>query len=377
LAHSPTLLSNKMPNGLYWTTLSFGNDPKAHKISSNGRVSFAGYVYGFGFVDAYGWPISGGKSYIPIATIDTLAPVLTHVSKECKIRVFRASEERNIPNPPRTTPLVGDHVETGIKDIRLQSSSANLRVDLGKDSTSAFSNAPKTYSFSVAVIDSMKAAYGTIEVVDWNNNRTQDTMTYTPVTRVDSLKPIVELKANVGVLWDFEIRDNQNIPDPTPRCPSGTIQVDAGLKSVQFDSLNMRMIRPLQRVFPAGTYTSSMTFEVIDITKAGWGCVTVFDNAGNSRNFCQQYNPSTSVEDHDQQQPTVMSYAEGQLTVNASSLTSASIVRIYSVDGRLVSTQDLAAHSILHVPLELTRGAYMAVHDTHGNLRSTISFVIP
>ena len=378
-AQGSKLLDNKMPGGGYWTSITIPVGTTGHVLNSNGKVMFSGYVYGYGSIDAYGWSITGAQLSPRIVPKDTLPPVLTRLPQtSCTRRTYRATEERNIPNPPRANPLATDQVDRGIKEILLLSSSQiNLRLELGPDSATAFANLPKNFTFSVSVIDTTKAAYGDIQVWDANNNGWADWFAYVPGTRVDTLKPVIEAKSNVGVLWDFEIRDNTNIPDPPPFCPDSVTQVDAGLKSVQFDSLNMRMIRPLQRVFPAGTYTSSMTFEVIDITKAGWGCVTVFDNAGNSRNFCQQYNPSTSVENHDQQQPTTMSYAEDQLIVNASSLASTSTVRIYSVDGRLVSTQDLAAHSTLHVPLELTRGAYLAIHDTHGNLRSTISFVIP
>ena len=375
-ALEPKLLSNKMPDGNYWTILDYGNEPLAHTISGNGRVRFGGYAYGFGNVDAYGWPIAGGKPTEQVATFDTLAPVITVKTLDCHFREYTALEQRNLPNPPRPVPQNGDQVESGIKLIELSSTARNLRLDLGKDSSIAFISAPKSFTFRVVVVDTTKSASGSILARDWNNNLASDTITYSPPNRVDTLPPVIEVKGSVAVLWDFEISDKRISPDPMPKCPIGTVQIDRGLQRVEYDSVNMRLIRPLLRTFPAGTYSSSLTFEVVDVTKSAWGCVTVFDNAGNSKNYCQQYNPSTSVDLEEQGQTLAISFVNGQLVINAESAAWRSNVMVYAIDGREVHNGVVLPHSSYSSDLNLGPGVYVVSITAHGRLPLTYCFVI-
>lgn len=373
-AQSPTLLFNEMPNGLHWATLDFGNEAIAHTVSSNGKVKFGGYAYGYGTVDAYGWPITGGKPSSPINIIDTLPPVVTIKGLDCHFREYTVLEQRNVPNPPRPVPQNGDQVETGIQSITLSSTARNLRLDLGKDSATAFVTAPKSFTFRVTVVDTTIPASGSILVRDRNNNLASDTLTYSPPNRVDTLPPVIEIKGSVAVLWDFEISDKRNSPDPMPKCPTGTVQVDRGLQRLTYDSLNMRLIRPQQRSFPAGTYSSSLTFEVVDVTKSAWGCVTVFDNAGNSKNYCQQYNPSTSVDDRDSPTSVRMSIVNGQLVLEAPQSPAGGLLQIYDLAGQVVQTSQV--RSVDNVTFSLPAGVYLAVLTCAGEHISILSFVI-
>ncbi len=375
-AIEPKLLSNKMPQGYYWTTLDYGNEPLAHTIASTGSVKFGGYAYGYGTVDAYGWPITGGKPSSPINTVDTLPPVLTIKGLDCHFREYTVLEQRNVPNPPRPVPQNGDQVESGIQSIRLSSTARNLRLDLGQDSATAFITAPKSFSFRAVVIDTTKNASGSILVRDWNNNLASDTLTYTPPNRVDTLPPVIEVKGSVAVLWDFEISDKRTSPDPMPRCPVGTVQVDRGLQRVEYDSVNMRLIRPLLRTFPLGTYSSSLTFEVVDVTKSAWGCVTVFDNAGNSKNYCQQYSPTTSVDDPSAPVFNIRMYvATGQLVIESNLGITSSMLQIYDLNGQVVLTSEI--ESATHrEDLDLAPGVYLASVMTRGQRVSTLPIVI-
>lgn len=375
-SQQPNLLANRMPGGFYWATLDFGNEPLAHTISSNGKVKFGGYAYGYGFVDAYGWPITGGKPTEQVATFDTLAPVITVKTIDCHFREFTVLEQRNIPNPPRPVPQSGDQVESGIQSIRLSSTARNLQLDLGKDSTTAFLSAPKSHSFRVIVIDTTKSASGSILVRDWNNNLASDTITYSPPNRVDTLPPVIEVKGSVAVLWDFEISDKRNSPDPMPKCPIGTVQVDRGLQRVEYDSVNMRLLRPLLRTFPAGTYSSSLTFEVVDVTKSARGCVTVFDNAGNSKNYCQQYSPTTSLDDLSGPGFDIRMYvAKGQLVIESNLGATSSMLQIYDLNGQVVLTSEI--ESATHrEDLDLVPGVYLASVMTRGQRVSTLPIVI-
>ncbi|MBM4179007.1 MAG: hypothetical protein FJ211_06720 [Ignavibacteria bacterium] len=176
-AQSPTLLFTKMPNGLHWTTLDFGNEPKAHKIKSNGLVSFGGYIYGFGFVDAYGWPAAAG--FKPTTSVDTLPPVIKGDSL-CGDYTFTATELRNIPDPPLPVPKDTDQVETGIAliDTLEGANSYNYELELITDQIFPQNPAFKKFEYAWKVIDKSKDAYCVYFVADWAGNITLDTCRY-------------------------------------------------------------------------------------------------------------------------------------------------------------------------------------------------------
>ncbi|MBU3678239.1 MAG: T9SS type A sorting domain-containing protein [Candidatus Kapabacteria bacterium] len=59
------LLSSRMPNGMFWSSIEIGADSLAHRITGSGSVSFGGYVYGYTPVDCYGWPLPNQLGEIP------------------------------------------------------------------------------------------------------------------------------------------------------------------------------------------------------------------------------------------------------------------------------------------------------------------------
>lgn len=176
-AQSPTLLFTKMPNGLHWTTLDFGSEPLAHKIKSNGLVSFGGYIYGFGFVDAYGWPAAAG--FRPTTSVDTMPPVIKGDSL-CGDYEFEATELRNIPDPPLPVPKDTDQVETGIAliDTLEGANSYNYKLVLVTDQIFPKSPSFKRFKYEWQVIDKSKDAYCVYFVADWAGNITLDTCRY-------------------------------------------------------------------------------------------------------------------------------------------------------------------------------------------------------
>lgn len=374
-AQEPKLLANNMTKGFYWTTIDIPNQPVAHTIQSNGAARFGGYAYGYGGFDAYGWSITGGTPVANVLTVDTLPPVLTITSTACYSRSFTVREERNIPNPPRQTPQNGDQLETGLQSVRLMGASVNLRLDKGADSSDIYTNAPKRLDFRVYAIDTTKPSKGTLLIRDWNNNVAVDTVTFSPAVRVDTLPPAIELKSNVGILWDYEISDKRTNPDPIPACTSDTIQVDKGLQRVEFDSLNMRLIRPLTRVFPSGTATVSATMEVIDITKAAEGCIVAYDLAGNSSKVCQQYNPTSTVDNKEQTSDVVMFVTNRQLVVESRRLSSGALLQVYDLHGKIVQTSRVAS-STHYEELGMAPGVYISTLTSGGLPTSTIRFVI-
>ncbi len=176
-AQSPTLLFNKMPGGLYWTTLDFGAESRAHRITSNGAVKFGGYVYGYGAVDAYGWPIiSAGTD---LRFIDTMPPVISR-TQECGTFTCEVSELRNIPDPPRSVPMESDQIETGVAliDTMPGAGNVNYKLELLTDQSFPRVTSYKKFKYALKVINPNLDARCVYFVRDWAGNQTLDTCEY-------------------------------------------------------------------------------------------------------------------------------------------------------------------------------------------------------
>jgi hypothetical protein len=196
-AEKPSLLFTKMPNGMYWASIEFGTEAIAHRIQSNGLVSFGGYIYGFGAVDAYGWPAAAG--FRPTTSVDTLAPVIIGDSL-CGDYKFEATELRNIPDPPRTPPIDTDQVETGIAQIDTVSgkNSFNYRLELITDAIFPQAVPYKRFKYEWQVIDKSKDARVIYFVVDFAGNITVDTCYYFADKIVFSPDPLSFGKLRLG-----------------------------------------------------------------------------------------------------------------------------------------------------------------------------------
>ncbi len=177
-AAAPTLLFNHMGDNLHWTQINFPSEATAHRIVSNGKVKFGGYIYGFGAVDSYGWPAASG--FRPTLSIDTMPPLLTY-TENCGDFEFEATELRNIPDPPLPTPRDTDQVETGVAliDTVFGENSHNYRlVHITSEPPLSRDPSFKRYRFRWEVIDKTKDAYCVFDVYDWANNYTRDTIWY-------------------------------------------------------------------------------------------------------------------------------------------------------------------------------------------------------
>lgn len=176
-AIKPSLLFSRMPNGMYFAGIEFGTEARAHRIKSNGLVSFGGYIYGFGAVDAYGWPAAAG--YRPTTSVDTMPPVIKGDSL-CGDYKFEATELRNIPDPPRTPPIDTDQVETGIAQIDTVAgkNSFNYRLELITDQIFPQAIPYKRFKYEWNVIDKSKDARVIYFVADFAGNLTVDTCYY-------------------------------------------------------------------------------------------------------------------------------------------------------------------------------------------------------
>ncbi|MEN9282394.1 MAG: hypothetical protein RL594_1329 [Bacteroidota bacterium] len=177
-AEKPSLLFTRMPNGLYWASLRLGATATARTIQSNGRVKFGGYVYGYGPVDAYGWPISSALR--DLTSIDTMPPVIKREGS-CGDYTLEATELRNLPNPPRSPRRDTDQVETGIAAIDTVDgrNSFNYRLVLVTDQK--FPSGPaayKRFTYTWEVVDPKKDARVVYFVADHAGNVTIDSCIY-------------------------------------------------------------------------------------------------------------------------------------------------------------------------------------------------------
>ena len=80
---NPTLLFNHMGDNLHWVTLDYGTEATAHATTANNKLKFSGYVYGFGQVDSYGWPIAietGNRVRDSLLALDQVPPAIERLS---------------------------------------------------------------------------------------------------------------------------------------------------------------------------------------------------------------------------------------------------------------------------------------------------------
>lgn len=176
---NPTLLFNKIPNtDLFWATIDYSTQARARRISCNGNVRFGGYIYGYGMWDSYGWPAAA--AFRPTGYVDTLPPLL-EFTEECGDRNYKATEKRNIPNPPVKPPVSdSDQVESGVAGILFEADPPSYNYEIVLLTDQGFPSDPsyKEFLFEVNVIDRTRDAFGVILVADFWGNITTDTLRY-------------------------------------------------------------------------------------------------------------------------------------------------------------------------------------------------------
>lgn len=176
----PMLLSSRLPGtDFFFARIEFGTEAVAHRITSNGKVKFGGYIYGYGSADAYGWPAAAG--FRPTNVLDTLPPQFTRTST-CGNFNYEVTEIRNIPDPPRTPSGDSDQVETGISEIDFDPDpaavSTNYRIVLETDTQFPRNPSYKRFRFRLEVIDKSKDAVAYLYFRDYADNLSYDTVHY-------------------------------------------------------------------------------------------------------------------------------------------------------------------------------------------------------
>ncbi len=204
-AQYPTLKFNKMPSGHYWTILDFSVDTRAHRITSNGKVSFGGFVYGYGAVDACGWPI--GANMRDLTLNDTMPPVITRKDRGCGTFEFEATELRNIPDPPNAVRRDTDQIETGIAGIDTvpDALSTNYGLTLITDLDFPRTPAYKRFKYRWSVIDLTRPARCVYFVKDWYGNVTVDSCVWTPPSIVVNPVTIDYRDTRLGTTVDKQV----------------------------------------------------------------------------------------------------------------------------------------------------------------------------
>lgn len=300
-ATKPSLLFSRMPNGMYNAGLEFGTDACAHRVTSNGRVSFGGYLYGFGSVDSYGWPIGAGTV---VKTVDTVSPVISKVASptSCGGYLCEATEVRNDPNPPASAPNEGDQVETGISSITVvgPNDTSNFRLVLMTDSSFPRATSYKRFTYEWQVINKSRSARARYVVRDFAGNSALDSVVYTPAQTTDTSAPVVKRLLSKTTFWDLVATDTINVPNPPRQCPQDGDQIDRGLAEVSCDCTNMRIL-PGQLRFSPDSFVRKAEFSVAveDIQLEATGIVLVRDRGSNVRRDTLRYSPATSVHDTD------------------------------------------------------------------------------
>ena len=298
-ADKTSLLNARMPNGLFCASVEFGTGTQAHRITGNGRVRFGGYVYGYGAVDAYGLPLSTVAVEV-VRTVDTMPPTVevAEIPGQCGGYRGVASEIRNTPNPPSTTPQNGDQVETGIASIDTVAGRRSFNYQRKLISSSDFPPSPsyKVFRYEWTVNDATKPARVIYSARDFAGNTTLDTLTYTPATSVDTAKPVIIRKTSKPALWDIVVTERTNYPDPPRDCAEPGDQRDRGLAEVTVERVNMRLIGDTMKLSPDSmVQKTELSVFVEDISQKASCIINARDRAGNIARDTIVYDPTTDV----------------------------------------------------------------------------------
>ncbi|MBU3678238.1 MAG: T9SS type A sorting domain-containing protein [Candidatus Kapabacteria bacterium] len=342
-ATKPSLLFSRMPNGMYFAGVEFGLEARSHRITSNGRASFSGYVYGFGSVDAYGWPLALSRS---VETKDTMRPLITKapIGGACGGFRFEATELRNIPDPPRATPQAGDQVESGIASIDTVPGmrSTNYRIVLVTDQMFPNQSPYKKFTYEWTVIDGRRPARAVYAVSDFAGNKTIDSLIYTPATTVDTAKPAITRTTAKNTMWDIAVTEESNRPNPPRSCPVAGDQVDRGLSEVTVQRVNMRYVGGTMKFSPDSMVPrTAFSLFVEDASANAMATITARDRAGNISTDTIRYSPTTSVAADNTPSPcvdVVLNADRSSATVTLTDDATGILVQVFDLRGRLMAT---------------------------------------
>lgn len=364
LARIPGLKSNLVQGDIHYVTFEVPSNGKPHVLSANSRVQFSGYIVGSAADEAFGWPIAG--SVRPTSLVDTIAPSLSVIA-DCRLASVTATD---LSGGLAWADTVAGAGSTNVELI----STGQLSPDRQRPLTEA--------EFFITFKDSTVPARCVFYVQDWADNTVIDSVSYTPVGRVDTMPPVIRRTDSTATSWTFQATDLRNIPPQPPPCPTIAPQVETGLRTAELlssapnrniailrlDSLSRDTVRP--------TTTARFRLSVIDAKKDAFGVVAVSDHRGNESRDSVSYTAPTSISDgHAPGLPRVW-YGDGSLHIDNGSDRSSVCMSIHDVSGRAVLTGTYGSGRSV-VALGLPAGLYVAlIQDGVGSLTTTL-IVLP
>lgn len=308
-AASPKLLFNRI-NGtdLYWTGIDFQGPGTTHTIKGNGKISFAGAIYGYGQTDAYGWPIPANcKDLGDTMCVDTIAPTLTSSGPATR-RSYTVAELRPAPVDPSSTPFALPQCASGIADVGFVSTSSypptkNMLLTITSDPDLSRFRAQRSLTFTLEFIDRCKPAAAYFFVRDWAGNTRIDSLIILDAGCViDTMPPVFE-KHGTPALLSITATEKRNIPDPPRFPPADSDQVETGLADIRLVEGNLQMLSEnyeltlvtasaFPRVQPY--YAFDFTLRVVDTTRPAKAYYIARDWASNTTIDSIRFTPTAT-----------------------------------------------------------------------------------
>jgi len=206
----PSLLNSRVPGTqLFVVRLEVPVD--AHTVVSP-SLPFGGYIYGYGQVDAYGWPL--GPTHMNDVASDTMPPQSSAQPLTSTAWNGVATERFNIPAQVRPRPLRTDQVDAGIAEIGLVPGATNLAVTVTYQPGSSRQTSD-TAAFTVSVVDPSKPASGSAYVLDYAGNYSTTSHVYVPAPLLTSTTRDLNF-GNVRVRKEKELGLVVNNPSSIP-----------------------------------------------------------------------------------------------------------------------------------------------------------------
>ncbi len=177
VSKDPLFLVNQIPEtNLYWARINL--QPGAHRLTSNGKTKFGGYIYGFSQFESYGWPAAMALNQLD--KLDTVPPPL-EIVEDCGQYCITATELVNgdAKDDPRQE-------DTGISAITMIKGedpdnpvSYNYELELKTAPVIKPDPMITRFEFCFNVIDPTKDAKAIFVVLDRAGNSTIDSVSYT------------------------------------------------------------------------------------------------------------------------------------------------------------------------------------------------------
>ena len=172
------LLASNITGTVVWAVrLHIARGEESHTVVSP-DIPFGGYVYGFGQVDAYGWPL--GPLHKNVVGQDTSSPDIDTVGTSGSSWRVEVTEVVNNPGMVDERPARNDQVDAGIASVNFMPGSTNLELrTIVKPGDSRESAVEGVYE--VHVVNTENDASGTIYALDYAGNVSYQTFRYAAI----------------------------------------------------------------------------------------------------------------------------------------------------------------------------------------------------